>query len=206
MNNIGRTVIFGLALLGALLWAPAPTLADGITTYTESSMASGSLGSTSFSNALVTINLLGNTSTVLTVSPGIFEDSGAATVTVQGIGTATFTDSLVVFDNDHVVQFCPCVGIFDSTLLLDVLDTRNSAFGTYGLTTNIGPITGSSLFNPGKSFATTDGKFVLSSSSTGNSTFTATTAAPEPSSLLLLGVGFAGLFCARRKKARNAAS
>jgi hypothetical protein len=84
---------------------------------------------------------------------------------------------------------------------LDVLDTIDPTFGTYDLTTDVGPITGSSLFNADNGFATTDGSFVLTSES-GASTFSATTAVPEPSSLFLLGAGL--LFLARRKKAPSA--
>jgi hypothetical protein len=201
MNNVGRTLIIALVLLGTLLWTSSPALADGVT-YTETDVASGSLGGASFSDALVTITLLGDTSTSTTGIFGALEVFGPATVTVDGIGTASFTDSLAAFDSPIVGS----AGILDSSLApfgLDVLDTMDPTFGTYDLTTDVGPISGFSLFNADSGFATTDGDFVLTSDS-GTSTFSALTAVPEPCSLSLLGVGLSGLFLARRKKAPRA--
>jgi hypothetical protein len=201
MNNVGRTLIIALVLLGTLLWTSSPALADSVT-YTETDVATGSLGGTSFSDALVTITLLGDTSTSTTGIFGALEVFGPATVTVDGIGTASFTDSLAAFDT----SIFGAAGILDSSLGpygLDVLDTIDPTFGTYDLTTDVGPISGFSLFNADSGFATTDGNFVLTSDS-GTSTFSALTAVPEPCSLSLIGVGLSGLFLARRKKAPSA--
>src|ERR1039458_637326 len=70
----------------------------GPITFTETQNGIGSLGGTPFNNALVTIVLTTDTSTI--TGSGTFFDIGPATVTVAGItGTATFTDTMEVFSN-----------------------------------------------------------------------------------------------------------
>ena len=202
MNKVIRTLTIGLAVVAALFCAVSPAHAT-TATYTESATASGTLDGTSFTDALVTITLTGDTSTVTStalVGPpwpsGLIEDAGTATVTVSGVGTDTFTDSMYVFDTASA----EAVGITDGTLKYDALDTYDPAFATYGLTTSIGPITDSDAINPGHPFNTEGGTLVLDSVPSFESTFTATVATPEPGSLLLLGMGFAGLLGIRKNQ------
>jgi hypothetical protein len=75
------------------------------------------------------------------------------------------------------------------------LDITGATGKTYGLTTPIGPVSGGVLIDPTLSFPTSLGSFVISSVANNTGTFTATTAtaAPEPASLTLLGIGAVGL-------------
>ena len=84
-----------------------------------------------FTNALVTIALVGDTSFV-------GNDFGSATVNVSGVGTASFTDSMFVTDNPAN----PSAQISDFTLNRLVFGTIAPAFATYNLRTPIGPIVG----------------------------------------------------------------
>ena len=190
MNWIKRAVLTTLCCAAA---------SAGPITFTETQLGIGSLGVTSFNNALVTIVLTSDTSTI--TGSGIFYDIGPATVTVAGIGTATFTDTMEVFSN----QGNHAAGIEDAQPAMgDVLDVFNTAFDTYALNTAIGQLSGKPEGSPGQSFPTSLGAFILTSSGNGDhpATFTAATvgSVPEPATLGLLTAGIA-LFLIRRRVA-----
>jgi PEP-CTERM motif len=153
-------------------------------TYSEQSTASGSFGGDPFSNMLVTITLVSDT-TLVTGGPSVFFNVGTATVTVAGIGTGTFTDIMQVFD----AQGVPMAGINDKTAAADVLDTTDAAFSSYALVTAIGPITDTAAINSIVAFPTTFGALDITSATT--STFDATGPVPEPASFGLLAAGLA---------------
>ena len=135
MNWIKRAILTTLCCAAA---------SAGPITFTETQNGIGSLGGTAFTNSLVTIVLTTDTSTI-TGGSGAFFDIGPATVTVAGIGTATFTDTMEAV----VSQGCPCAGISDETTDLSVMFDTNSAFSTYDLSTAIGPLLGESSGNSG---------------------------------------------------------
>jgi hypothetical protein len=174
----------------ACLLCVAPAHAIPIT-YTVAGTATGALGASAFTNALVTVALVGDTSFV-----GL--NSGSATVTVAGVGTAVFTDTIAVTDNPSN----PSAQIADVTLNRLIFGTNAPAFATYDLRGPIGPISGTALINAFAIFPTTLGNFDMASVSGNTSTFTATTASsvPEPASIVLLGIG---LLAARARHGRT---
>jgi len=210
-------LVGAMAAIGVLGWA-APTQASPIT-YTETSIASGSLGGTSFSDALVTVVLTADTSGVIEFSPGGFVNKGTATLKIDGLGTATFNDpdgyAAVLFPQS-VFPNCPCVGFFDDaahfpnsgTAIFGLFD---ASLAGYDLRSAFGPLTGTGVglaTNPGGSpvaFSTTAGNLLLRR---GGDPVTLTvevtaTAVPEPTSLSLLAVGAFGALVTRRRQRQN---
>lgn len=165
-------------------------------TFTETQNGSGSLNGTSFSNALVTIVLTSDTSTITAgLKPGHFLDAGTATVTIAGFGAATFTDTMEAIANqdDPDAGIFADAGIGDETSDLILLATTNSGFSTYDLNGPIGPLSGAAGGNPSFSFPTSDGAFILISSENADlpATFSATLGSvPEPGTLWLLSLAF----------------
>lgn len=168
-------------------------------TYTVSDTASGSIGAQTFTNQVITVTFVGDT-TNISGNPGFYTNTpGVATINISGLGTFTFTGSTEFFDN----QGEEAAGIAD-TSVGSILDTYNSAFATYTGSTSIGPLSGSVFYSSAYDFNTSGGILNLSSARS-TSTLTAIVGAaptPEPSSFALLGstlLGAAGLF--RRRKA-----
>ena len=197
-----RSILLALVVGLTMLLCGAQQANAGEITYTESVTATGSIGATAFSDTLVTFTFVGDTANVFvpfpSTFPGLFLNSvGTGTVTIGNLGTFS-TNGIAVFDN-HAFdsQGDGVAGIAEGVLGPVLLDTYNSAFITYSLTTAIGPITSRPVDNQGFLIPTTGGTLFVSGDVASVSTFSATTAAPasmlEPSSLLLIGMGLVAL-------------
>jgi hypothetical protein len=201
MDKLTRFVPVLLLIVAGTSLGPSPSRAGPIT-YTGQTTGSGCLGAIkmgsvitcpagdSFTNADVTITMTNLTTNVVNPTPGIFENFGTTTVNVSGLGSGRFTDSIGMFSNQNLN---PAVGGFaDFVAMLDILDTSNNSFVSYDLKSAIGPISGSPVFTSANQFFPTSvGGFVWSGEPD-ISTFTATTAVPEPPGNLLLPVLLAG--------------
>ncbi len=198
-----------LAILSLALGAAALCSASPIT-YTFTTTGSGTIGATSFTNALATVTGVGDTSAIFIApappfSPDTFViDPPLFSITISGVGTATFSGTSptlgghgYIFDN----QTNTVAGFGIESDHDDI--SNNSSFATYALATSIGPLAGSRMSFTGE--ATSLGS--LTFTPTANGTFTAAVGpagAPEPSSLFLL-LGGLGLIMTRWRRAARPA-
>lgn len=199
------SAVLRTALSTAFFLSGAAATQASLVTYTQEALATGSLGGTGFTNALVTLKLVGDTSNVVEVTSGFFANNlGTLTLTVEGIGTTTFLGPPgLPFAFVDQVRGIGGFSRADGSLL----DTVDGVFATYDLASSLGPITGPSVVRPDLIFKTALGDLILQRA--GAATFTATVVTvPEPSSMALLGMGaFAGLVVRhRRRKAASAAA
>ena len=199
MHERNKIVPAAVLSIASIFIAASPSFGAMIT-YTLEATASGSLNGTAFTDETVILSMTNNTTNV-TGGPSFFENVGTTTVSVSvGGGSAvTFTDPIQVFSNKSLTA----VG-FEDLSSDDILDSVSASFASYDLKTSIGPIVGSSEIDPGSSFPTTGGAFVLTSVGE-SATFTAATSAiPEPSTWAMMLIGFAGLGYAGYRRARAA--
>jgi len=194
--------------LGLVLAAGALTVcsmgrseASGIT-YTEQAVMSGSLGASDFRDAQVLFTFTGDTANV-TKSGNFYQNSiGNASFTISGLGSGTLTEPIFIFDSQDV----SAVGIASNNGSL--LDTFNSAFGSYDLKSTHSAVTDDSFIRTDLTFKTSAGNLKLTCA--GDSTFTATTpatnsvtAVPEPASVTpfaIAGLGLGALILRGRKR------
>jgi hypothetical protein len=199
MSIMTRRIGLAVAVLGLAAGGAGRARAD-IVTFNYTVTASGGFGTSTFTNALVTLTQVADTDDVTFNSGIYFLTPETSTVSVAGLGTATFTGP--TFDASIPGGL---VGLFSGTTSGPIiLGVNNAALAGYDLQGAIGPFTGVATINPGSAFATSSGDFVFGSTS-GLATFQATvgTAAviPEPSSVAMAGLmTLAGLGYAWRRR------
>ena len=195
---MSKRILAAIATLAAAGWV-TPAHATPVT-YEEKVNATGSLGSSPFSNALLTFDLTADTSAVSCAPPICAVAALTATVDVTSIGTATLTDPIDVLDNSNFGgQPIAGFGVHNQPRLPV---TVNSAFATYDLTTSIGPLSGAKISFLPTTFNTTAGALAITGFSDAPSTFQATVeaAVPEPGTLMHFGTGAVALVGRRLRR------
>ena len=173
-------------------------------TYTETAIITGSLGSTVFTDKLLTVTGTGDTTNVTTLF-GVFINPVTASFVIAGVGSGTFTNAIRVFDDKDTTPNFAVAGFTQVGLSGDdalVLATQTAAFFTYNLSTSIGPITGGARVPPVAVF-TSAGQLLFDEVPEA-STFTAVvTPLPAALPLFATGLGALGLLGWRRKRKAN---
>jgi hypothetical protein len=205
-----RRFLTAAAVLGSIAATNGRASADLIT-YTETVVASGSLGGVQFTGALVTIVATADTAGVVRLQqfPAILAvDNASATILVAGLGEATFTTPTFTYVNtiDRGLGNNARSGIEAGTIAqpsIDILDVNSTAFTSYDLKTPFGPINGRASGGGGGqfSFDTSSGALFFDSFAFAPATFVA--GVPEPSSLSLAIVGVVGLTMVARRRPRG---
>jgi hypothetical protein len=204
MKRLPCTFVLGIAIL--LLGVAGPAQAVPIT-YTQSGFATGTIGGSAFTNALVVFTVTGDTDNV--VSNDEFEDDGVivpagiffvnvsslTTVDIAGFGIAQLTDPSAIYGFSVPIDIDDDGDLDPPMIVMGTLDdppaiesftgfggTANNALGGYDLRTAIGPITGAGGIGHPVDLSVNTSRGALSFTSniefSNQGTFTATTAAP----------------------------
>src|SRR5262249_5645433 len=95
---IGKILVLSLFIFVTI---DVATLQAAPATYMLSSMFTGTLGSNSFSGAAMTITATADTDLISLVGTGVYHvPTIRAKVELPGVGTATFTDPTMIFENN----------------------------------------------------------------------------------------------------------
>lgn len=196
-----------VAILAAVCFCSVGQVKADTITYSLTTTASGTFAGSSFTNAVVTVTLTGDTANVTAAPPpntSVLVNPGSATVSVSGFGTGTLTDSIVIVNS---FAGNPGVLFFDTTSQTGLVAQLGSAFTGYNLAGPFASLTGTGGVASGSAitpkFPTTAGELTWATGqSLGTSTFTAAVPqVPEPGTLTLLGSGLVGMAFRRRRAA-----
>ncbi len=171
--------------------------------YTLRTTASGSLGGRDFADRSLLIVGYGDTSQIVSPSPGIFNlQLFANSVIIDGFPAASFelTGLVVGLDQD-----AGGVGFLYGPSLSPILGVASRGLASYDLATADGPFEGDTIFAPNPPLETTAGSLILlapADRSEFSSSVVAGPAVPEPASLALAATGAAGVAGLARRRRR----
>jgi hypothetical protein len=182
VSNLTGTLVavaVGLSFAGAVSGTPFR--------YEVTSVATGTLGATSFTDAAVTVTTLADTLdvTISGSAPFTFwQVVGPTTISVSGIGTATFSVNDYGAVSGSFFGFGLIADLTETQAVLGIVGNPNLA--GFNLQSPIGPVTGAAIFNQ-ETFLTSMGN--LNITGTGSLATFQAAAVPEPAQ----GMAFTGV-------------
>jgi hypothetical protein len=168
----------------------------GSLTYTDSATITGSLNGNPF-DSIVTLSLTGDTSAITPDGGTTFLLAGTLKGNIASLGT-----NFIVTDVVSAIASSVLIDIagFQDETIGGLIYTNNNGFFDYDLSTTIGPLTGSTLFQSGVSIGTDHGALIFNSVDGNSSTFTAAASgAPEPATGFLLGFSLIAIVALRNR-------
>ena len=169
--------------------------------FTETITATGTIGSTSFSDANMTIRGFGSEARVVHLGGNLYSlDLSYVTITIQGVGTFRITTPTRFFANGVVVGFSHAGANGD-----DLIDGPGIS-QVWDMKTSLGPITGGGEISDwDQSVVMSSGGRIVLNDDGFPMTFSATVGAqaPEPATICLFVTGLGGIgtkFLLRRRR------
>ncbi len=158
-------------------------------TFTHTGIGSGTIGSTSFTNAVFTITDVGDTADRVCIADVCDIDDISAWISISGVGTFGFITPTRTFVNNTNAA----VG-FSRSSGSDLFDTWNPAFTTWDMLSAIGPITGDGWIGQWTGVVTTGGDLLFADAyPVPNTVFSASLGVPEPACFILIAFGLAAI-------------
>jgi hypothetical protein len=192
------TMCFSLFAVGFTWGLSVPEVSANPITYTQTGRLTGTIGSTAFTDAAVTLTTVSDTANLVDMSSlfgvPVYENPGLTTIDIAGVGVATFSNDsfgmITVDTRAYGGDFA--VAIADLTNLNVIVQLLTPTF--YDGVSNF-TATGRADSATNTTFVTTSMGDLIITGYSSNGTFTAVTSAtvPEPSSLALMGLGGLGL-------------
>jgi len=182
--------------------------ADTIT-FTNTFVASGTLGASSFSNALVTLVGTGDAADFLTSLPNFYRDTAVSTtITVAGLGSGSVITPLGFFlDARPGITGKAGATVAGTGFQIDVMEA--TAFQSYDSHSSFAPVPALLTFSwvGQNQFNTSLGAFIISDvtyhSAASFGVQITPSPVPEPSSLLLMGSGTVALLGMVKRRFRS---